>query len=374
MVADGEGATKIARGARDRGARRRAGADDRARDRQQQPREDGDLRRGSELGANRRGRGRGARRLDPARWSLYVNGKPGSARERSSCCRKPKRIASSSRRPSTSSCAWASATPRRPAGAAISRATTCASTRATARDARRRIARHLSARADHDRRGRRLRARRRARTTVSRLHRRHRGLRARPRASGDRRRGRGAGAHARAREQSLPSRAGGRRWRASCSRARGWSGVFFCNSGTEANEAAIKLARKWAYRRGERERTTIVACSGSFHGTNARRARGDGQRRVSRRFRAPAGGFRVHAVQRRRRAGRRDRRARRGVHRRAGAGRERRASGDRRVSCARAPTLRRARRAADLRRDSMRHGTDGDASLRSSSSASARTS
>jgi acetylornithine/succinyldiaminopimelate/putrescine aminotransferase len=44
------------------------------------------------------------------------------------------------------------------------------------------------------------------------------------------------------------------------------SGAFFCNSGTEANEAAIKLARKWAYRQGERERRTILACTGSFHG------------------------------------------------------------------------------------------------------------
>ncbi|MFY9718041.1 MAG: aspartate aminotransferase family protein [Candidatus Cybelea sp.] len=46
----------------------------------------------------------------------------------------------------------------------------------------------------------------------------------------------------------------------------GMRGAFFCNSGAEANEAAIKLARKWAYRRGEPERSTIVACTGSFHG------------------------------------------------------------------------------------------------------------
>ncbi len=46
----------------------------------------------------------------------------------------------------------------------------------------------------------------------------------------------------------------------------GMSGAFFCNSGTEANEAAIKLARKWAYRGGEPRRTTILACTGSFHG------------------------------------------------------------------------------------------------------------
>ncbi|MHB8147305.1 MAG: aspartate aminotransferase family protein [Vulcanimicrobiaceae bacterium] len=46
----------------------------------------------------------------------------------------------------------------------------------------------------------------------------------------------------------------------------GLARAFFCNSGTEANEAAIKLARKLAYRNGEPERTTILACSGSFHG------------------------------------------------------------------------------------------------------------
>ncbi len=49
-------------------------------------------------------------------------------------------------------------------------------------------------------------------------------------------------------------------------RRSGFARAFFCNSGTEANEAAIKLARKLAYRRGEPGRTTILACSGSFHG------------------------------------------------------------------------------------------------------------
>ncbi len=42
--------------------------------------------------------------------------------------------------------------------------------------------------------------------------------------------------------------------------------VFFCNSGAEANEAAIKLARKLAYRKGETHRRTILGCEGSFHG------------------------------------------------------------------------------------------------------------
>ncbi|HUY10876.1 MAG TPA: aminotransferase class III-fold pyridoxal phosphate-dependent enzyme, partial [Candidatus Dormibacteraeota bacterium] len=49
-------------------------------------------------------------------------------------------------------------------------------------------------------------------------------------------------------------------------RRSGFARAFFCNSGTEANEAAIKLARKLAFRAGELTRTTILACSGAFHG------------------------------------------------------------------------------------------------------------
>jgi predicted acetylornithine/succinylornithine family transaminase len=46
----------------------------------------------------------------------------------------------------------------------------------------------------------------------------------------------------------------------------GFDAVFFCNSGAEANEAAIKLARKHAWRRGEKSRNVILAAKGSFHG------------------------------------------------------------------------------------------------------------
>lgn len=42
--------------------------------------------------------------------------------------------------------------------------------------------------------------------------------------------------------------------------------VFFTNSGTEANEGAIKFARKMAYARGESERTGLVCFSHAFHG------------------------------------------------------------------------------------------------------------
>src|ERR1019366_5789326 len=43
----------------------------------------------------------------------------------------------------------------------------------------------------------------------------------------------------------------------------GFDAVFFCNSGTEANEGAIKLARKHAFRKGETKRITILAAHGS---------------------------------------------------------------------------------------------------------------
>ncbi|HYG67489.1 MAG TPA: aspartate aminotransferase family protein [Anaeromyxobacteraceae bacterium] len=42
--------------------------------------------------------------------------------------------------------------------------------------------------------------------------------------------------------------------------------VFLCNSGAEANEAMLKLARKYHADRGAPERHEIVACHNSFHG------------------------------------------------------------------------------------------------------------
>ncbi|MDM8521511.1 aspartate aminotransferase family protein [Anaerolineales bacterium HSG6] len=42
--------------------------------------------------------------------------------------------------------------------------------------------------------------------------------------------------------------------------------AFFCNSGTEANEGAIKFARKWAKVNDDEQKTGLVAFSGSFHG------------------------------------------------------------------------------------------------------------
>ncbi|OON41499.1 aspartate aminotransferase family protein [Izhakiella australiensis] len=42
--------------------------------------------------------------------------------------------------------------------------------------------------------------------------------------------------------------------------------VFFCNSGAEANEAALKLARKYAHDRFDQNKSGIVAFSNAFHG------------------------------------------------------------------------------------------------------------
>ncbi len=42
--------------------------------------------------------------------------------------------------------------------------------------------------------------------------------------------------------------------------------VFFANSGAEANEGALKFARKWARVNGHSDKTHIVAFTGSFHG------------------------------------------------------------------------------------------------------------
>lgn len=45
--------------------------------------------------------------------------------------------------------------------------------------------------------------------------------------------------------------------------------VFFTNSGTEACELAVKMARKYWYDKGQPERTEIITFSGSFHGRSS---------------------------------------------------------------------------------------------------------
>jgi acetylornithine/N-succinyldiaminopimelate aminotransferase len=45
--------------------------------------------------------------------------------------------------------------------------------------------------------------------------------------------------------------------------------VFFTNSGTEACELAVKMARKYWYDKGQADRTEIITFTGSFHGRSA---------------------------------------------------------------------------------------------------------
>ena len=42
--------------------------------------------------------------------------------------------------------------------------------------------------------------------------------------------------------------------------------VFFCNSGAEATEGAVKVARRYAWAKGEKDRTEILCATGAFHG------------------------------------------------------------------------------------------------------------
>lgn len=48
--------------------------------------------------------------------------------------------------------------------------------------------------------------------------------------------------------------------------AGGLGKTFFCNSGAEANEGAFKLARKYAWRKGEPQRNKIISVTHAFHG------------------------------------------------------------------------------------------------------------
>ena len=42
--------------------------------------------------------------------------------------------------------------------------------------------------------------------------------------------------------------------------------VFFCNSGAEANESAIKLIKKYGNQANEDKESIILAAESSFHG------------------------------------------------------------------------------------------------------------
>ncbi len=67
--------------------------------------------------------------------------------------------------------------------------------------------------------------------------------------------------------------------------------VFFCNSGAEANEGAIKLARKYFHDRGEHERYHIITMEGSFHGRTLATLAATGQTKYRQGFEPLVQGF-----------------------------------------------------------------------------------
>jgi acetylornithine aminotransferase len=56
--------------------------------------------------------------------------------------------------------------------------------------------------------------------------------------------------------------------------------VFFCNSGAEANEAAIKLARRYAHHKYGADRFEIITMRGSFHGRTMGTLSATGQEKI----------------------------------------------------------------------------------------------
>ena len=67
--------------------------------------------------------------------------------------------------------------------------------------------------------------------------------------------------------------------------------VFFCNSGAEANEAAIKLVRKYFKDKGESERYRIITMKKSFHGRTMATLSATGQDKIRKGFEPILEGF-----------------------------------------------------------------------------------
>ncbi|HEX4883739.1 MAG TPA: aspartate aminotransferase family protein [Casimicrobiaceae bacterium] len=66
--------------------------------------------------------------------------------------------------------------------------------------------------------------------------------------------------------------------------------VFFCNSGAEANEAALKLARRWAHDRFGPQKARVISTLNAFHGRTLFTVTAGGQAKYSQGFGpSPAG-------------------------------------------------------------------------------------
>lgn len=69
--------------------------------------------------------------------------------------------------------------------------------------------------------------------------------------------------------------------------------VFFCNSGAEANESAIKLARRYMRRVKDKDAYEIISLTGSFHGRSMATLTATGQGKGKEDFAPLPGGFKL---------------------------------------------------------------------------------
>jgi len=69
--------------------------------------------------------------------------------------------------------------------------------------------------------------------------------------------------------------------------------VFLCNSGAEANEAAIKLARKYFFDRGQTKKNVIITAKQSFHGRTYATMSATGQEKIKKGFQPLVPGFKT---------------------------------------------------------------------------------
>ena len=60
--------------------------------------------------------------------------------------------------------------------------------------------------------------------------------------------------------------------------------MFFCNSGAEANEAALKLARRYAHDRHGAHKIRVISTLNAFHGRTLFTVTAGGQAKYSRGF------------------------------------------------------------------------------------------
>ncbi len=67
--------------------------------------------------------------------------------------------------------------------------------------------------------------------------------------------------------------------------------VFFCNSGAEAVECALKTARRWHFVNGHPERTRIITFAGAFHGRTLATLAATGNPKYLEGYGPPAHGF-----------------------------------------------------------------------------------